>query len=126
MNNNKNEESREKVRNDSLIHTRLCHAPLSRINEATRSKRLCQGDCDAKVVPRCEGCQFGKLRGESFHLSSSPPASAPPALIHTDVIGPFVPAARGHRFAVIFADDATKMKTLYTMSRKSHVKRCFA
>ena len=100
-----------------LTHQRLGHPPFSTLQRLFPS--LCTGlDLQAVV---CEACQLAKHRRSSFHLSPSH-TSTPLYHIHSDVWGPAPQSSlKGHRYFLIFVDEASRYTWTYLLTAKSEV-----
>ena len=74
----------------------------------------------------CIACETTKASRTSVSTAPVSRNAAPGTFIHADVLGPLpVSTFSGKRFAVTFTDDATRLTTVFLMTRKSEVPACF-
>ena len=74
---------------------------------------------DTKTI--CEHCVMGKQSRKPFKLSSTE-TNEIGDIIHSDVCGPMeVESLGGNRYYVLFEDDYSNYRTIYTIKRKSEV-----
>ena len=100
-----------------LTHQRLGHPPFSLLQRLFPS--LCMG-LDPKTVV-CESCQLAKHRRSSFPPSESHTLT-PLFRVHSDVWGPAPQASlKGHRYFLVFVDEATRYTWTYLLTAKSEV-----
>ena len=102
-----------------LTHQRLGHPPFSSLQRLFPS--LCTGLDLTTVV--CEACQLAKHRRSTFSPSESH-SSVPLFRVHSDVWGPAPQASlRGHRYFLIFVDEATRYTWTFLLAAKSEVSK---
>ena len=100
-----------------LTHHRQGHPPFSTLRRLF--PLLCTG-LDLQTIV-CEVCQLAKHRRSSFRLSMSH-TSTPLYRIHSDVWGPAPQSSlKGHRYFVIFVDEAIRYTWTYLLAAKSGV-----
>ncbi|XP_078437813.1 uncharacterized protein LOC144708393 [Wolffia australiana] len=100
-----------------LTHQRLRHPSFAILKRLFPTLFV---GLDPKTIV-CEACQLAKHRRSSFPSSQSH-TSTPLLRIHSDVWGPAPkPSLQGHRYFLIFVDEATRCTWTYLLRAKSDV-----
>lgn len=91
----------------TLWHRRFGHIGNSGITNLEENEKI------------CEPCKNGKLARQPFLGDQQTRSSRPLELIHTDVYGPFKPAAWYGEKMFTFNDDFTEFTAVYIVKAKS-------
>jgi hypothetical protein len=105
--------SRHDAENRMLWHRRLAHVgpkALEILPMITDAQRM-TGKCD------CESCIKCKLARKPF-TPTTPRATEPQQLVHSDLCGPLETAIGGSRYMLLFIDDATRHTDEYILKYK--------
>jgi Integrase core domain/GAG-pre-integrase domain len=105
-----------------LWHNRLGHAGKDKILDMIRKDQLKE-----KIVANsdlCLDCSSGKQTRGPFkgHLDK---AKGTGGVIHSDVLGPVPHSFGGYKYTVSFIDEWTRYITVFPMTHKSEVLKCF-
>ena len=76
-------------------------------------------------ILRCDTCQYAKNKRTVYSVNINKNNTGPFDLVHSDVWNAPVISIYGHRFFVIFIDDATWVTWVYLMKSKDEVFRIF-
>ncbi|WKA03342.1 hypothetical protein VitviT2T_021457 [Vitis vinifera] len=102
----------------ALWHSRLGHAPSSRVQQLVSRGLL---GSVSKDNFDCTSCQLGKQPALPFNNSESISKSIF-ELIHSDVWGPFpVASIGGSRYFVVFIDDYSRYSWIFPMKSRSEI-----
>lgn len=106
------------------MHQRFGHLNWEAIRKLSAKESLVKGlEFNSSLQPSlhpCEGCVFGKQHRRSFPSSSTPRATEPFELVHSDLDGPMqVQSVTSHaRYFVTFIDDYSDTVFVYYLKSK--------
>lgn len=104
-----------------LIHERLGHLSATSMRNLVKRDKVFGIKIDEITNFICEACQYAKLKRNSFKLQPKKEYE-PGDKIHSDVCGPFqIEAINGARYYLVFKDEASEYRTVYTLKYKSDV-----
>ena len=109
-------------------HQRFCHVHPDVLIRMANQSTVRGLDIGTRTGPStCIGCSLGKSHRMPFPKRSiTPRALQPGAFFHSDVCGPMhVPSIGGARYILLFKDDYSSYRVVYTIQRKSEVMGCF-
>ena len=105
-----------------LLHDRLGHVSMTTIRNTMRLGLLENVELPKDGDFVCEACIYGKSKRRSFKTAEEKPVYGPGEKFHSDVVGPTRhESIGGARWYVIFKDDATSFRYLFTMKNKNEV-----
>ena len=107
-------------------HLRLAHIGEKSLKSMIENKIVDGLDCDsAGRLKFCEGCVYGKMTRKPHKSAERRPCSAG-QIIHGDMSGPWpVKSLGGREYCLIFKDEATSIRRIFFMRKKSEVLSCF-
>ena len=106
---------------ERLMHRRLCHLGYENVRKTLSMTKGMKLDFDKVPLELRRPCYTCEMAKSVRKVSRKPQKRALHAfdVIHTDVVGPINPIGRnGHRWAVIFTDDATRARWVRTFKYK--------
>ena len=101
-----------------IWHRRLRHMNLRSMELLRRNEG--NGVEYTGTVSDCDICALSKSRQQARPMKSTRTTTRPMQLIYTDLMGPFMPPAKGgSRYVSTFTDNCSRMKEVYLLRNKS-------
>jgi len=96
-----------------LLHARLGHLSDVRTTAQQQGIRL------VGKLGACSVCERGKASARPVKKYREERTTQRLELVHTDIAGPVDPSFEGSRYVIIFVDDYSRMRKIYTLRHKS-------
>lgn len=109
-----------------LWHRRFAHISIASLKRILSSNVVSglQIDSTAAPDPICEPCIAGKQH--RIINTTSTRSKQPLAIVHCDLHGPMpVQSIQGHKYFIVFVDDATRLWCLYFLKSKGEAAQAF-
>ena len=100
------------------MDAKLLHARLGHVGDV-RTIAQQQGIKLVGKVGACSACERGKASMRPVKKYQEERTAERLELVHTDIAGPVDPSFEGSRYAIIFVDDYSRMRKIYTLRHKS-------